>query len=325
MFRHILISASQLREAEKELGTSEDLQKAVQLVKELQEAKRLYRDVRVFCWVLMYPGAHDTQARHIKATWGKRCNKLVFMSTEDDPSVGAIDVGSLEGYTKLWNKTRSALKYIYKNHLEEFEYVLVDNLRYVLQDYDTNEPLYFGQHYKVYGGYNAGGAGHVMGREAVRLFVEKAIPNHQICRPERSKGEDVGMGNCLQRVGVKIGDTRDHLGQGRFWQRHPATVMKDPLGRMKHSRYPVTQGDSPQDCCSSTLISFHKLSVEELYMLDYLIYKVRVFGHIPILPLKAAPPPNLNVVPKKTIEKFREYEDTKLPEYMTETTENDTL
>lgn len=48
-------------------------------------------------------------------------------------------------------------------------------------------------------------------------------------------------GNCLQRVGVKIGDTRDHLGQGRFWQRHPATVMKDPLGRMKHSRYPVTQ------------------------------------------------------------------------------------
>ncbi|XP_063609287.1 glycoprotein-N-acetylgalactosamine 3-beta-galactosyltransferase 1-like [Penaeus indicus] len=83
-----------------------------------------------------------------------------------DPSVGAVDVGSREGYTKLWNKTRSALKYIYENHLHDFEwflkadsdtYVLVDNLRYVLQDYDTNDPLYFGQHYKIYGGYNTGG------------------------------------------------------------------------------------------------------------------------------------------------------------------------
>nr|XP_027232767.1 uncharacterized protein LOC113824233 [Penaeus vannamei] len=44
-------------------------------------------------------------------------------------------------------------------HLYEHEgwYVLVDNLRYVLQDYDTNDPLYFGQHYKIYGGYNTGG------------------------------------------------------------------------------------------------------------------------------------------------------------------------
>ncbi|XP_042888170.1 glycoprotein-N-acetylgalactosamine 3-beta-galactosyltransferase 1-like [Penaeus japonicus] len=160
------LTDDQLQVAEAELGNSEDLRKAIHLMRELQEAKRLYREVRVLCWVLMYPGAHDTKAKPIKATWGKRCNKLIFMSTEDDPSIGAVDVGSLEGYKKLWNKTRSALKYIYNNHLEDFEwflkadsdtYVLVDNLRYVLQDYDTNEPLYFGQHYKVYGGYNAGG------------------------------------------------------------------------------------------------------------------------------------------------------------------------
>ncbi|XP_047476483.1 glycoprotein-N-acetylgalactosamine 3-beta-galactosyltransferase 1-like [Penaeus chinensis] len=80
-----------------------------------------------------------------------------------------------------------------------------------------------------------------MGREAVRRFVELAIPNHAICKPERSKGEDVGMGNCLQRVGIQMGDTRDHLGQGRFWQRHPATVLSRPLDRTKHSYYPISQ------------------------------------------------------------------------------------
>ncbi|XP_042885619.1 glycoprotein-N-acetylgalactosamine 3-beta-galactosyltransferase 1-like [Penaeus japonicus] len=210
------LTDAQLKEAEAELSNSSDLKKAIELTKELQEARRLYKKVRVLCWVLMYPDGHDTKARPIKATWGKRCNKLIFMSTKDDPSVGAIDVGSLEGYTKLWNKTRSALQYIYKNHLEDFEwflkadsdtYVLVDNLRYVLQDYDTNEPIYFGQHYKIYGGYNTGGAGHVMGREAIRRFVEQAIPNHKICKPERSKGEDVGMGEFLRPLhqGVAAG------------------------------------------------------------------------------------------------------------------------
>ncbi|XP_042888174.1 glycoprotein-N-acetylgalactosamine 3-beta-galactosyltransferase 1-like [Penaeus japonicus] len=161
-----------------------------------------------------------------------------------------------------------------------------------------------------------------MGREAVRRFVELAIPNHKICKPERSKGEDVGMGNCLQRVGVTIGDTRDHLGRGRFWQRHPATVMADPQGRNGHSHYPVPQGDSPHDCCSDTLISFHKLEEQELYMLDYLIFKVRVFGHIPILPLKAALAPDLDVVPEETILKYRDYEN---PDFqITVTEENET-
>ncbi|XP_063609298.1 glycoprotein-N-acetylgalactosamine 3-beta-galactosyltransferase 1-like [Penaeus indicus] len=151
-----------------------------------------------------------------------------------------------------------------------------------------------------------------MGREAVRRFVELAIPNHAICKPERSKGEDVGMGNCLQKVGIKMGDTRDHLGQGRFWQRHPATVLSRPLDRTRHSYYPISQGDRPHACCSATLISFHKLSVPELYMLDYLIYKIRVFGHIPALPLKPALPPDLSVVPENTIQKYREYEARQL-------------
>ncbi|XP_069977774.1 glycoprotein-N-acetylgalactosamine 3-beta-galactosyltransferase 1 [Penaeus vannamei] len=245
------LTAHRLKEAsEDQLAASEDLQKAIRLAKELQEAKRLYKGVRILCWVLMYPKAHGTKARHIRATWGRRCNKLIFMSTKDDPSVGAVDVGSREGYTKLWNKTRCAVKYIYENHLRDFEwflkadsdtYVLVDNLRYVLQDYNTDDPLYFGQHYKIYGGYNTGGAGHVMGREAVRRFVELAIPNHTICKPERSKGEDVGMGNCLQKVGIKMGDTRDHIGQGRFWQRHPAKVLSRPLDRTRHSYYPISQ------------------------------------------------------------------------------------
>ena len=43
----------------------------------------IYDVVRVVCWVMTAPANHQTKAKHIKATWGKRCNKLIFISSEE--------------------------------------------------------------------------------------------------------------------------------------------------------------------------------------------------------------------------------------------------
>lgn len=45
-------------------------------------AEFLYRKVRILCWIMTGPENHENKARHVKATWGKRCNKLIFMSSE---------------------------------------------------------------------------------------------------------------------------------------------------------------------------------------------------------------------------------------------------
>ena len=47
------------------------------------QAKLLAEKVRVLCWVMTAPDNHDLKAKHVKATWGKRCNILLFMSTEE--------------------------------------------------------------------------------------------------------------------------------------------------------------------------------------------------------------------------------------------------
>ena len=87
-------------------------------------ADLLYKKVKVLCWVLTGPQNHEKKARHIKNTWGTRCNKLLFMSSKEDQELGAIGLKVGEGRANLWNKTREAFKYVYEHHIDEYDWFL---------------------------------------------------------------------------------------------------------------------------------------------------------------------------------------------------------
>lgn len=82
-----VVQVEELHRVKKETEDSQDLEAAIQLLKEQREAKALYEEVRVLCWVPVSPGLHNKTAVHVKATWGKRCNKLLFISTKDGNSL----------------------------------------------------------------------------------------------------------------------------------------------------------------------------------------------------------------------------------------------
>jgi hypothetical protein len=85
-------------------------------------ADELYSKMKILCWVLTNPKTYRSKSDHIKNTWGKRCDKILFVSSEKDDILDTIAVAVKEGHDPLWDKTKNALIYIYHHHFNDYDW-----------------------------------------------------------------------------------------------------------------------------------------------------------------------------------------------------------
>uniref|UniRef100_A0A0K0FTL6 Glycoprotein-N-acetylgalactosamine 3-beta-galactosyltransferase 1 n=1 Tax=Strongyloides venezuelensis TaxID=75913 RepID=A0A0K0FTL6_STRVS len=259
----------------------------------LRIVEKIGERIKIFCYILTGKQNHKNRAIHVKATWAKRCNKYIFMSSVDDSSLPSINLNISEGRDHLWGKTKAAFKYAYDNYYDDYDwflkadddtYVIVENLRFLLMPHSPSEPIYFGCKFKPYvkQGYMSGGAGYILSKSALKKFVNEGLPDPKKCMSKESGAEDVEMGKCLENVGVVAGDSRDSGGQHRFLPFSPNAHVnvegKNPNDWIwKYTYYPLDQGPT---CCSDIAVTFHYVDGRGMYALDYLIYHLKPFGHM---------------------------------------------
>ena len=213
------------------------------------------------------------------------------MSSQADPDLPTVKLNVTEGWFKLWAKTKNAFQNVYNNHYEDYDwfvkadddtYMIVENLRYLLKDFNTNKPIFFGRKFKPSPKqvYFSGGAGYVLSKEALRRFVETGLKNPKLCRRDAGGAEDVEMGKCMKNLGVEAGDSRDLKGRKRFFpfvpEDHliPGEIHKKSW-YWRFQFYPEEEGLA---CCSDFAISFHHVPPNQMYVLEYLIYHLRAYG-----------------------------------------------
>ncbi|XP_012159011.1 glycoprotein-N-acetylgalactosamine 3-beta-galactosyltransferase 1-like [Ceratitis capitata] len=242
------------------------------------------------------PANHKTKAIHVRRTWGKRCNRLIFVTSEEDIDLGETFVlhNFTDTYNALWTKTRRAFKYVYEKYANEMDwflkadddtFVFVENLRHLLYTYSPEMPIYFGHDFKFIFSdnkhYMSGGAGYVLSREALHRLNRAALANSDICPPEdTSLPEDWGMGKCLHAVDVLAGDSRDAHNELRFAPFNPyglliADYVEEDIW------YPTMTFYHPrlcQNCLSKHAISFHYMKADYMYLSDFFLYQFELYN-----------------------------------------------
>ncbi|XP_030571198.1 glycoprotein-N-acetylgalactosamine 3-beta-galactosyltransferase 1-like [Drosophila novamexicana] len=250
-------------------------------------ADRLYHETRVLCLVLTMPTQHKTKAAKVLSTWGARCNKLIFLSSQDDVELGAVNLNVTESRDNLYTKVRAGLAYAYEHYVEDYDwflkadddtYVVMENLRLFLYPYDPEAAVFFGHRFRTTypHGYMSGGAGYVLSRDALRRLNLFALNNTKFC-PLNTNAEDRQIGHCLLNVGVVAGDSRDELARERFLPLHPRHLMPRIQSGTWLDKYDYFKPNL-SDCCSDSGISFHYTKMYDYDMYEFFLYHLRIFG-----------------------------------------------
>ncbi|XP_041356203.1 glycoprotein-N-acetylgalactosamine 3-beta-galactosyltransferase 1-like [Gigantopelta aegis] len=250
-------------------------------------AEAISKNIKVACFITTMQNQLDHKLRAVNQTWGRRCDKILYVMTTNMTGADILPVEIEDDRQTLTEKTRFAFTHLYNKYLNQFDfflkadddtYIIMENLKYLLSHYNASQPIYMGDLFIHFApnGYMSGGASYVLSREALKRLVENGYKVPGRCRLEGG-AEDIETGRCLYKADVLSYSPVDRHGRKAFHAHNAYSYIVGPMPGFlnTYSRIPPKVGD---DCCSQLTISFHYTGPKLMYLLDFLLYKISVFG-----------------------------------------------
>ena len=261
-------------------------------------------NVRLLCMVLTTPKNYKKKAVHVQATWGRKCNTLVFLSDtsrvlKKPENLQVIELVGTRGREKLWEKVKRGMVSVAQSYNGTFDfllkadddtYVVVDNLRNLISRMDPSEEFIFGHKQNDQGvSYLSGGSGYVMSSSAFNHIVTDGFRKDgpQQCILPHAEGdevkvypnEDLQMGKCAQLLNINLYNSEIN-GQSTFFpfkfEQHLVKSLavgwwlnrtEECLG-VRKSRW-EDPASSPK-CVSPYVTSMHYVKPHMMYVLQFL-------------------------------------------------------
>ncbi|CAJ0582562.1 unnamed protein product, partial [Mesorhabditis spiculigera] len=247
----------------------------------------LFNKVKILCWIMTHPTEKNIKkVTSVNETWAQRCNKVVYFSTYKNLGLETEDLEFQEGRNFLWDKTKRVLLHLHKKYGDQFDwyfkadddtFAVMENMRFMLSAYDPAEPRYIGCNFKLNNiFYNSGGAGYVMSRAAMAKFADNYSKDRR-CPPGTGGPEDYNLGRCMNAFGINATDSRDLQGRLRFLPLSAQSHFGDHLPSWLE-RYVVHEYHHKAACCSDLVITFHYITPDVMYLLEFFTYHLHVFG-----------------------------------------------
>ncbi|CAJ0928002.1 unnamed protein product, partial [Mesorhabditis belari] len=248
---------------------------------ERRSEKRLKQ--KIFAFIHTFPPYHQTRAKAVEMTWASRLDDYVFSTIQDDKNL-------TNSRFWLWDRVKAAFRKTYKEKGNDFDwfmkadddcYYIMENIREVLSKYDPNEPWYLGElvtsGYKVY---PSGGTGYILSRAALKKFVTALDEPKTKCRKESDEEEDIHIGNCFRYANLSLIPTVNKEGRHSLIPINLKDLVPDVLERNVFTKWYTTKSKikvkTGKDCCGPKLMAVHKVTYQEMFVYDYLLYRVQI-------------------------------------------------
>ncbi|XP_065297382.1 glycoprotein-N-acetylgalactosamine 3-beta-galactosyltransferase 1-like [Dermacentor albipictus] len=226
--------------------------------------------IAIFCVVHMFGHIQPDFDLIVNASWGRHCDHLLFVSNNlDRARIG------LTMYVEERSPTKACL--VVLRYLQELEddavddvnwflwtsvhsFVIVENLRHVVEGLDPSEPSYLGPLWS--------GARSLRPLSNTTFVVNRAALN-RIARTNCSSFRTIVR--CVNTAGVKVVDSRDERGCERFFK-----------GGLGAGCLPFRNAFTPslpaqQRCLSTTFVSVHA-HAHEMLVFEYLTHVLAAYG-----------------------------------------------